>query len=155
MQQPHKSQDILKTDVGFLEFAGSLLFGLGLISLIMKLLCGLFALRWLCLPGFFPLPNLEHIFSHEFLAYAMPLSMVILGIGIGMFNRTGWFSAQFICIFYICFFGFSVALMGLQWSRFGDGFSHQVAFLLHLAILMWSMILMFYLFTSQTRQHYF
>ncbi|MFK7970990.1 MAG: hypothetical protein AB8F95_11510 [Bacteroidia bacterium] len=149
-----KSPDILRTDIGFLEFAGSLLFGLGIISLVFRLLCGLFAVKGLCLPGFFPFPVLEYYFKPGFFAYVLPLSMVILGIGLGMFSRTGWFAAQFILLFYLVFFGFSVVILGQGWANMGSDFPYSLAFVLHFVIAAWALIFILYLALTSTRQLY-
>lgn len=152
-QQPNP--DILKTDTGFLEFAGSLLFGLGMISLILKLLCGILGVPWLCLPGFFPFPILDTFIPQAFFSYAMPLSMVILGIGIGMFNSTGWAAAQLMLLFYCCFFGYSLTFLGAFWIDAGAAFGYQLAFILHLVIFIWSLFFFIYLFSNTTRRLYF
>jgi hypothetical protein len=153
--QQQSNPDILQTDTGFLEFAGSLLFGFGMISLIMKLLCGLLSVPWLCLPGFFPFPILEQYISSAFFSFALPLSMVILGIGLGMFNNLGWIAAQLMLLFYCCLFGYSASLLSSLWMEVGAAFGYRVACVLHLVIFFWSLFFFIYLFSSSTRRLYF
>lgn len=155
MSQPQPERDILKSDPDFLEFMGSLLFGLGGFMLVMQLLCALTGMAAFCWENYFPAPYLSDILQPTFFRILLPLSMVILGIGLGMFSKIGWMAAQFILFFYVAFFGYSLIILGFWWRFYGTGFSDKLAFVLHMCIFLWSCICVLYLFFSRIRLLYF
>jgi hypothetical protein len=108
------SEDIFSSDRQFIEFAGSVLIGLGLPLLLLGLSCKLFEWGYceVRLVAFF---SENHRFTavRDALSVNLPLAMLLMGGSLKLYSRAGWIITVLILMMISVFFG-SLSLMTAQ-----------------------------------------
>lgn len=102
-----RKADIFKSDLLFIEFASSILLGIGIVLFPLGLSCKIFDWAY-CDIQLVSLFGGEDKFKADLSAINLPLAMLILGISSRLFTKFGWSICMLLLSFMTCFFTFMV-----------------------------------------------
>lgn len=102
-----RKADIFKSDLLFIEFASSILLGIGIVLFPLGLSCKIFDWSY-CDIQLVSLFGGEDKFRADLSAINLPLAMLILGISSRLFTKFGWSICVLLLGFMTSFFSFMV-----------------------------------------------
>ncbi|MDB4286101.1 hypothetical protein N9933_02245 [bacterium] len=149
-----KDQDIFESDAAFISFGGSMLFGIGLTMLFLGLSCGFFGDWGFCNLNLISFPFIEAFFKPEFISINLPLGMVIIGIGLQLFSKTGWVISVFVMALLLVLFGSSSYLLISGVTHQGWDFPYIPQAALNTSISILLILSLVYMVTRQVRELY-